>query len=131
MEKANLNGYARVQLTNLGKQILKEKYPDMDLEKAVDEDGWYENQFHQIIQIFGPHMGGFSHLPIGMVYFVEVDDVDDNQKELEMLRAKVEAQKDAIKALESKLENEIENFQTVIDMLNRTIVQMSIEKYYG
>lgn len=130
MEKANLNGYARVQLTNLGKQILKEKYPDMDLEKAVDKNGWYENQFHQIIQIFGPHMGGFN-LPIGMVYFVEVDDINDNQKELAMLRAKVKAQKDAIKAHENKLENEIENFQTVIDMLNRTIVQMSIEKYYG
>ena len=74
----NLNNYAKVKLTEKGMDVLLKEYGDQGLlpsfvsDKIVD--GWYRDQLHSIIEIFGPHLGiGFNN-PIEMGIVLEVEE---------------------------------------------------------
>lgn len=68
----NVNYRIRVKLTELGKQVLRDKhaaflreYPQLAKHYAdgydpthPDDDGWYTSQMWQLMEDFGPHFSG-------------------------------------------------------------------------
>jgi len=65
----NVNGYVRVRLTPLGRQIHQEHWAPhttdigREYRPAEETDGWSEWQMWELMQLYGSHIGNGLPLP--------------------------------------------------------------------
>lgn len=61
----NTNSYVYIQLTDFGRNIIRNRITEFPLNKAPEEDknGWSQWQLHQVMNFFGEYLVTGGDLP--------------------------------------------------------------------
>lgn len=83
--KYNVNYHMYVKLTNYGKELIIKKhgydYFEACIESCKQENGYYQLQCHEVMSLFGDHIGNGCKLPFEPTVYFDSKDLESVQEE--------------------------------------------------
>lgn len=78
--KYNVNYHMYVKLTNYGKELIIKKrgydYFEACIESCKQENGYYQLQCHEVMSLFGDHIGNGCKLPFETTVYFDSKDLE-------------------------------------------------------